>query len=247
MAQPFFDAQHMPPPEDAYVAWFDVMGVQATMSRSLHVTANFVFKLHVAILEARSDAIVLYPVMDGVYVVSRHGESMRLFLKKAFSSLANLFVATQELHHCFVVKSALAFGPIVHGSSIPPECSGTLSMDNAYRNQLLLGMPMIQAFQGERKAPPFGVYVHESARAFAPPGEDVFKFIWWSWFHSEHSGLSRNLSHKLDEYFAWCDSRSGSIEYGRERIEAHWRMAREYFVDVREPCDDAGGAAATSS
>jgi hypothetical protein len=42
---------------------------------------------------------------------------------------------------------------------------------SATRQALLIGMPMIHAYQTERQAPPFGIFVHESARSFAPGNE----------------------------------------------------------------------------
>ena len=53
------------------------MGIQSAMGRSLDVAANFIFKLHIAVLESldalpdhQRRNIYLYPVMDGVYFVT---------------------------------------------------------------------------------------------------------------------------------------------------------------------------------
>lgn len=46
---PFFDVKALPEkPGDEYVVWLDVMGVRGWMLRSLPVTANFIFKLHIS-------------------------------------------------------------------------------------------------------------------------------------------------------------------------------------------------------
>jgi hypothetical protein len=60
----FFNAQVLPNPANEYVAWIDVMGVQSAMSRSLNITANFIFKLHVAALQAPHAGLSLYPVEE---------------------------------------------------------------------------------------------------------------------------------------------------------------------------------------
>lgn len=229
---PFFDATHLPAPENAYVAWLDVMGVRAIMSRSLPITANFVFKLHVATLEARGDNIHLYPVMDGVYVVSSQKSSLCSFLKSVFSRIADVFVSTPEMQHRFVIRAAIAYGPVAHGRGLGDDASHTLHKNPTYRDSLLLGMPMIQALESEPKAPPFGIYTHETARAFAPAGEEPFHFTWWHWFTPEWAELARDLADELDAYFKWCAERSQAIEYESGRIEAHRRMSREYLIDI---------------
>jgi len=121
---PFFDARKLPNPENSYVAWVDVMGVRATMSRSLPITANFVFKLHAAVLDAPQTDIHLYPVMDGVYVVAERQGPLRDFLKAVFSRVADSFVSTSDNHHRFIIKAAIAFGPVIHGDALPrPDAS----------------------------------------------------------------------------------------------------------------------------
>ncbi|WP_424664375.1 hypothetical protein [Candidatus Binatus sp.] len=220
---------------NAYVAWVDVMGVRAIMSRSLPITANFVFKLHVAALDAPQKDLVLYPIMDGIYVVAKNRKAIRDFLEYVFTRTADVFVSTPAMHHRFIVKGALAYGPIIHGGNVPDAASPkTLSKDPKYKSAILLGIPVVQASQSEPKAPPFGVFVHESARAFAPAGEKPFQHVWWSWFQTkEWNPLAVELSTELDRYFTWCEARSEAIEYDPERIEHHRRMTKQFFSDVK--------------
>jgi hypothetical protein len=158
---------------------------------------------------------------------------MVVFLENVFSHLADLFVSTPDIHHRFLVKGALAFGPVIHGSSLPAAASNTLDQNVPYRGAILLGIPMIQAHLGERNAPAFGLFVHESARAFAPPNQTPFKMVWWTWFRPNHwQALARELRQELDQYFAWCLARAQTIGYEAERIEVHRRLAQQYFVDV---------------
>jgi len=230
---PFFDAHHLPAAVNAYVAWIDVMGIQGIMSRSLSISANFVFKLHIAALEAPHANVELYPVMDGIYAVSQDQPAMVAFLENVFSHLADLFVSTPDVHHRFLVKGALAFGPIIHGSALPGAASNTLDQNASYRGAILLGIPMIQAHLGERNAPAFGLFVHESARAFAPMNQTPLKMAWWTWFRPNHwLALAQELRQELEHYFGWCLARAQAVGYEAERIEVHRKLAEQYFVDL---------------
>jgi len=210
------------------------MGIRSIMSRSLAIAANFVFKLHVAALEAWSPSLRMYPVMDGVYVVSERQGPICDFLETVFSSLAHAFVSEPKMQHRFVAKSAVAYGPVVHGADVPREASRSLHgpKNPQYKDAILLGIPMVQAVQGESKAPPYGVYIHESARAFAPEDDEPFRYLWWHWFKPERGDLAKELRDQLDAYFKWCKKRSGMLEYDREHIQLHRRMAKEHFAGL---------------
>jgi hypothetical protein len=93
------------------------------MSRSLPITGNFLFKLHVAALEAPRNELILYPVMDGIYVVSAQQRPMREFLEHLMTRTADLFVSTPEMQHRFLVKGALAYGPVIHGRDVTAQAS----------------------------------------------------------------------------------------------------------------------------
>ena len=234
---PFFNAGYLPIPTNNYVAWVDVMGVRSIMSRSVAITANFVFKLHVTAIEAPQTGIKLYPVMDGLYAVSNSQKPMLAFLDNVLSRLADLFVSTPQMHHRFIVKGALAFGPTIHGCDVLPEAFASVNEGQIhdYNNCVLLGMPMVQAYESEMKAPPFGLYVHESARAFAPPNEEPIRFAWWHWFRYKYHDLAVELDSALDKYFEWCTSVAGAIEYDKAHAEHHKEMARQYFRAFNYP------------
>jgi hypothetical protein len=228
---PFFNAERLPHPSDAFVAWLDVMGARATMMRSLSVTANFVFKLHVAALEERRNSIRLYPVMDGLYVVAVTRTDLRAFLSDVFVRLANLFVRTDLNQHRFIPKCAVAYGGVIHGSDVPEQCSNVLRANESYKSSVLLGMPVVHAVETEQRSAPFGVAVHESARSFLEVHERARSHTWWPWY-TPFVDVARNLRGALSEYFDWCGARAGAIDYDVGRIQAHRRMAQEYFVSV---------------
>lgn len=227
---PYFNAAHLPAPSNEYVAWFDVMGTQASMSRSVKATANFVFKLHAAALQAPRKQVRLYPVMDGLYAASPVQADMIDFLSNVFESLANEFIAEKNPLHRFLLRGGLAYGPVIHGAGVGKEASDTLAENAAYRDAILLGMPMVQAHLSESSAPPFGVAVHESARAFAPPDTEPLHTAWWRWANNPKSKPWSELEKPLLAHLDWFAQRSGPLAYAAERIATHRQMVQQYFA-----------------
>lgn len=227
----YFDQGALPDPRIEYVAWVDVMGIQATMSRSLSVGSNFMCKLHAAALEHLVEGTTIYPVMDGFYVTSSTKGVIEHFLRSILHTLADEFINTQENRHKFVIKGALAYGPVVHGREIPQQASRSIASNPEYAKTLLLGMPMVQANGSEPLAPAFGIYVHESARSFSPTNEQPFRARWWHWESPTNPKL-RDLKKSLTDYYIWCSKRAGSLEYKPERINAHKLMMEHYLADV---------------
>ena len=230
----YFNERHLPEPSPEYVVWVDVMGIQAIMSRSLAISANFIFKLHTAALEApNADAIIVYPIMDGFYASSPNQRNILDFLRNVFRSVADEVSNQAAIRHRFIIRGGLAFGPVIHGRSVPEQASRTMHNNDVYRNSLLLGLPMVQANASERLAPPFGIFVHESARSFAPPNEGPLRVVWWEW-GDRNNQVWCQMDAKLTEYYDWCAARAGAIEYDQDRIESHRLMMKQYFVEDAE-------------
>ena len=208
------------------------MGVQSAMSRSLDITANFVFKLHVAALQAPNTGVSLYPVMDGLYIASSTQQAILDFLRSVFSDIAETFVNEKENLYRFIVRGALAFGPVIHGAAVPASASNVFgsAVGGHYKNAILLGIPMVQSHLAEKDAPPFGLFVHDSARTFAPPATAPLHHVWWRWVNAANSHVWNPLSGALTTYFGWCRERPNSILYDRERIDVHAGLARQYFT-----------------
>ena len=242
-ARPIFGATGLPISPSQYVGWIDAMGIQSAMGRSMDVAANFVFKLHITVLDSldalpdhQRGNIYLYPVMDGVYFVTNDQPALFRFLRRVFGCLAREFVETAEMRHRFLVRGALACGPVVHGFQLPEGTSAVLHNRTQYRDSILVGLPMIQAYLTERLAPPFSIYVHESARAFAPEGRRPIRATWWRWFATPADerwpDLAPRLRDALRDYFAWCAARAAEIGYDVESIKKHRLSADQYFADV---------------
>jgi len=226
----YFNSQLLPgAPAPEYVTWIDVMGIQSAMSRSLHISANFVFKMHAAALQAPHGTVRLYPVMDGMYATSPDQTAMLDFLRSVLEQVADEFVNEQEPLHRFVVKGALAFGPIIHGAHIPAVAANVFQNNLGHKDSIVLGLPIVQAHQHENLAPPFGIYVHESARSFAPAGIPPLKHVWWRWSRNANDPLWSNTRTAVAAHYEWCASRPETLLYAIERINAHKDLAARYF------------------
>lgn len=230
--RPYFNAEQLTQPLNEYVAWFDVVGTRSHLTQSHLRAANFFAKIHLAAIRAAGDTVRLYPVMDGVYVTSASRRSMLDFVRAFYRLLVITFCAESESKHRFTVRGALAFGPVTHGNTIPESCAGF--PDDSYKDYLLIGIAMIQAYESETHSPPFGLFVHESARAFAPEGQHPLSGRWLHWWRNEDEPLVSELRVALPAYFNWAAEHSREVDYPVERIVEHRKAAFEYF-GVAEP------------
>lgn len=211
---------NLPNSKPRYVCWFDVMGTASISSRSIPEASVKVFKVHTAAISAHeelpvryTDDIEMYPMMDGVYAISESKDALRRFLHLLFTAFGEDIIKASETHHILAVRASVAYGPVVAGKDMDgynDTLEGTI-----HQEQTLVGLPVIQAFSHEREAPPFGVYIHESARAFAPDGDDPFNFVWWKWFRSnddqfDEEELAHQVRDKLEEYWEWSKKKQQS-------------------------------------
>ena len=227
----YFNAAHLTAAAPEYVAWIDIMGTQASMSRSIKATANFIFKLHTAALTAPREHVRLYPVMDGLYAASPRKTDMLNFIRSVFLQVAEEFTQTADSNHRFMIRGGLAFGPVIHGANVAERASPVLHQNQEYRQAILLGMPMVQAHLSESSAPPFGVAVHESARAFSQNRQEPLHAIWWKWKSAENQAQWDALREAVGNHLSWCEERSLAIGYPPERLAVHRKMATQYFVE----------------
>ena len=225
MTDIFFDAKNVPPAENEYVLWLDIMGTKNIMSTSVLTSTIFICKLHVAILEHMKDDMKIYPMMDGAYVTAKKPETMEKFVNEVFSDIADSFIKNTENKHRFLVKGALAYGPVVHGESIDKKSSSIFETHDTYLHSVLFGMPMIQANVGEKFAPPFGVYCDESARM----ANSKFSHVWYKCIKDEDK--RNKLLEALNAYFSYARSHSYELEYSEEKINEHNKKSEQYLKD----------------
>lgn len=238
---PYFDMRNAEPSNE-YVCWLDIMGTKNKMLTSVKQSSIFIFKFHVAILEAiqalepiRATKIIAYPVMDGVYLTSPEKDIILDVISKIFFSMAHQFTNANIFYHLYMIKGAIAYGPIYHGRNIANDASYIFeNSTNAvnYKQSILLGMPMVLACQGEKDAPPFGLFVDESARNSPCP----IPFKWYRWdsnyaISSSFAGIKNAFIEKVDKYYDCCTKCSASINYPLEKIQEHKALFNMYFFD----------------
>jgi hypothetical protein len=150
---------------EQYVSWIDVMGSKGAMLYSIDMASNFLMKLHIAALRISEIFHVdLYPAIDGVYACSPSQHSMLSFLNRVYSMLATTFICENVELFKFKIRSGLAYGQVVMGKQIL-DCADddTLRRYSRHTKSILLGSALTHAFEAERKAPPFGIVLDESA------------------------------------------------------------------------------------
>jgi len=241
--QPDYNIGRIPSPQERYVAWFDVMGTTAISSRSISEAAIKVFKLHIASIASyeacsgpQKQQLDLYPMMDGVYAISSSKTALMELMRSIFTTLGKDVVDADETHHILIIKAAIAYGPIIRGEQLG-DSNDTLEGTD-HQDRTMVGLPIVQAFLAENEAPPFGIHIHESARAFAPEGDDPFNYVWWKWFRShddeyDNRELARDIRETLDSYYEWSRENSERIDYDTDRIDAHQELANQYLPETQ--------------
>jgi len=229
--KPYVDDKKIKEPAvNSYVLWLDMMGTQSNMLRSSKASTIFIMKLHVSALEAKQKykSIEIYPVIDGIYVCSTNQGEIRGFVKDVLSRLAFAFIHEEKYIHKYMVRGCLTYGPIVKGSKLC-DCSSILNKNDTYCNSIILGIPLSQAYREEKKASPFGIYLGESARAFAPGQSNSFVGTCLKWWDDADEDLVEALKAELDNYLDWCKNHLGNLEYPKDSWETHKRLSDEYF------------------
>lgn len=240
----FFDSSKLPTPAARYVLWLDGMGTGNFLTVSLHHAANFVGKLHVATTRAASGCGArVYPMMDGAYVVTDDQASAMKFVREVFGMLAAEFTeAKPRVTHRFMARIGVAFGPTIEGRDIaveafaPSSAPGnalTMTPEEAKTasRSLLLSPAMLWAYRSETRAPPFGTFIHESARilgVLADSSDSGFHRRLWKWWRTTDP-LVRRLAKALIEHLNHCAERIHNLSYSPERLATHKALVREYF------------------
>lgn len=237
--------------EGEYVLWCDGMGTGLTLSNSLNRAANFIFKLHQASYFALKDIehpeeAEVYPIADGTYISTPHKKDMIEIIHKMYSELAKVFVSQSEMYHRFIIRGGLAYGATLHGSKVENS-----SFDKRYnqsdlntdKKKLLLSSALLSAYNAEKFAPPFGIYVDNSARKIPqnmyfndPKIDQGFSGHLWKWWTEEEPDryLSGRLHHELINYINYCGSRPLDTDYNHDRLIIHRKAIEEYFLDVEK-------------
>jgi hypothetical protein len=230
--RPFFDASELVI-EARFVAWLDVMGTRETMNRSLPKAANFVFKLHIASINARPADLRLYPMNDGVFGVAESIYTIKTWLSRDFEAVNKANTAAKgDQSKVFMVRAAIAFGHVIEGCKLPQKASAELHATPTVRDAIVLGAPVGNAYVGEKETGPFGIHVHESARKDARTGKALWKhgehMRYWQagekpeWVEEAEAGVR--------DYLNYCRKHSSSLGYPVDDIKKHEGFATAFFA-----------------
>lgn len=211
-----------------YVCWIDIMGTKNIMSESIQRATNFLLKFHSYVIDATSEntTIKTYPIMDGIFITASEAKTMYATINNIFSKIAELFIDSDSNDHRFVIRGSIAYGEIFHGKDIEDTVCPQIAKNETYKNSLMLGLPMIQAFISEKSAPPFGIFIHESARKYLK-----FQGKYYSWNSSTKNNKMNhlNLKEKILSYFKWCKEHAEYLEMNTDKIESYNQLVNEYF------------------
>jgi hypothetical protein len=107
---------------------------------------------------------------------------------------------------------------------------------SSFGNSILLGMPLVQAFLSEKEAPPFGVFIHESVRAFGQLWDRPVSIVLWRWWskNEENTRIAAALHECLKSYFDWCRKNPTTSGYSPDRVQAHLALAEEYLGEFEK-------------
>jgi hypothetical protein len=233
--RPFYIGDNAGAQRYRYVLWLDVMGAGPKIARSVRTAIIPVMKLHVAALNAvkmnKGKPLELFPMIDGLYVASEDSGPMIFFMSNVLRAMAAEFLVLENRERS-LVRGAVSYGPVIFGRE--SKDGSPILKETDYCNSILLGMPLVQAYTAERLAPPLGIYVHESARAFAPVDRQPFTTVFWRWWLSDAvaNQIAQKLLKEIDSYFNWCCAHTAELDYPSDRAEAHHKLAREYLLDV---------------
>jgi hypothetical protein len=128
-----------------------------------------------------------------------------------------------------MVRAGVAYGPLIPGKVLAVGAP-ILQQNQDFLGGTAIGMAISHAYEAEGCAPPFGVYIHESARAFAPRTPDSYPYLTnlWSWF-DEDDALTWGIRRTLVEHFDWLAKNPVAAQYDAQALIKHRALADEYF------------------
>jgi hypothetical protein len=240
-----FSSENLPVAENAYVAWLDLMGAGHMMSTSVHKTANFLVRLHMSVEIARRESgyiVDTLPINDGIFIVGKKKGELMTIVQHTMGLLAARFIATPRPHDRCLMKGGIAYGPVYRGKDLVGGIEKKKMREQSeYLDRVLFGPPVIEAYRSESSAPPYGIAVDASARAFSAPGERRFQMTHWLWWQKHSEALTAKgfgtlpalkdcLWVDLQSHFAWIKSTLILHGLSKDKVEQWQSQAKQYFA-----------------
>lgn len=222
-----FYSERLEKSKNYYVAWLDLMGAGNMMSISIHKAANAIARIQLAVHFAQKDhgiKLQTVAINDGIFFVSESKTEIINVLRSSVIYLVGNFIARPNHPDRFLVRGAVAYGPVCFGSSLTAQLTPAQIRNGAGDafSQIIIGSPIIQAYRAESLAPAYGVAIHESARSFSPETERPFRSTLWRWWQTDDDGgFSRNTPQPvaplrdtfLKELYGYLDYLEGTIPF----------------------------------
>ncbi|MEX1376765.1 MAG: hypothetical protein AB1Z23_04715 [Eubacteriales bacterium] len=152
----------------------------------------------------------------------------------------------REEKYNYQVKSPISYGKLNEGRHIPSTALPYFAehQDNSYINRLMIGEPVINAYENEKHSSPFGIFIDDKAKNYFE--QTLFSennpndFYWWKSANnnfeiSEHKEL---FSCILDYYEFYINlSNKHRCKYKPAKIEEHLSRAANYFLSENSEID----------
>ncbi|MCD4828651.1 MAG: hypothetical protein K8R90_04370 [Candidatus Cloacimonetes bacterium] len=238
-------------PKEKIVCWLDLMGIAKRFMLSLESSGYYIMKLHIALHHClnKLDANVmnkfrLYPLLDGAYIVCSVDQmpSFEKFIREVFFCFAHDVVFQKSSYHMYIPRGSVSVGRVIEGSDFQNSSDAesmthqlgnvNVEISRDYASTLMFGMPISQAYASESSAPPFGLYIHESARFDKFSGQ-----TWFRWFdirEPQHMECIAPLIKKLAEYYTYYIKRHRELGYELEKMKQHLLMVIDYFGNHKD-------------
>ena len=204
----------IPNSSPVYVGWFDIIGGDNLTKISLTKATIFVMKLFSMANHAKND-VDIYPSVNGFFAVHENQEEFLNFAKKFFLSTYEKLFEKARNDHRFLIRGSIAYGNVVIGKHI--------TRIYPFKDNIIIGDAVSQAFKSIQKAPPYGIYIDETARLF-PTRVNSIQYVYYRWF-SNGLTFGKSITGHLD----WCKEHSYSNLYDTNEIEKSILLAQDYF------------------
>ena len=239
-----FNSEDIEAADYQYVGWLDMMGAGHVMSTSVHKSANFLARIHMAVDLARRDTgvdCITVAINDGIFILSPNKSNIMQVMRQSIINLSLHFIGVPRPYDKFLARGAIAYGPVYSGEHLNQGISAKRrSRSPSMFDNVMFGPPVIQAYLSESTSAPFGIAIHESARSFAPVGFSPFRMSHWIWWQNNNeapvapglpplSDIRSCLVDDLMNYIDWMDSSLIYHGVAKEKTATWRRQIYEYF------------------
>ncbi|MCI5047895.1 MAG: hypothetical protein MRY59_10360 [Aquisalinus sp.] len=231
-------------PVKKYIAWVDILGSSSFLSIDYSLATNMIGQFHAsAIFSKRITNFEgeIYPLVDGCYVASTKPDKIQNFLWVMIQKLAYTFIRSSHKNR-FMVRGAISYGRIIESEQLD-RASEFFQQEQSYLRSIVLGAPLAEAYEKERSASPFGIWVSESARQQSPDSEKSLRCTHWKWWKYRGGaklglpspiGTAELLKYDLGNYLKWCERNMQGLLYPESALVRHKAAYEEYFDDIKD-------------